>query len=196
LREPGWRAGAVPADFFAVKGVVEGLSGQLGTELSVEPTEQPFLHPGRAAWVAFGGRRAGWLGEIHPLVLRRWEIEGPAAGFEIDLAELIAASGAGLESYEDVTTHPGVFQDLAVVVGEAIPASEVEAAVRAGGGKLLRSARVFDLYAGEQLGEGRKSIALRLEFSAPGRTLTDEEVAERRAAIAEALEGIGGTLRE
>jgi phenylalanyl-tRNA synthetase beta chain len=196
LRGSGWRDGDVPADFFAVKGALEALSHQLGAELAVEPAEQPFLHPGRGAWIVLGARRAGWLGEIHPLVLRRWEMEGPAAGFEIDLAELIAASSAGSEHYRDVTTHPAVVQDLAVVVDEDVPAARVREAVEAGGGDLLGSALVFDLYTGEQLGEGRKSIALRLEFSAPARTLTDEEVAERRGAIAEALERIGGTLRE
>ena len=74
-------------------------------------------------------------------------------------------------------------------------AARVRAAVMEGGGELLRTAGVFDLYRGEQIGEGKKSLALRLEFRAPDRTLTDEEVAERRSAIESALAGIGGTLR-
>jgi phenylalanyl-tRNA synthetase beta chain len=82
-----------------------------------------------------------------------------------------------------------------VVVPEAVSAADVEAAVRAGGGELLDRLSVFDLYRGEQVGEGSKSLALRLEFRAPDRTLTDEEVAERRAAIERELAGIGGRLR-
>jgi phenylalanyl-tRNA synthetase beta chain len=89
-----------------------------------------------------------------------------------------------------------VRQDLAVVVPAEVAAAEVRAAVLAGGGELLRSAKVFDLYAGEQLGAGRKSLALRLEFRAADRTLTDEEVAARRASIATGLGEIGGSLRE
>ncbi len=129
-------------------------------------------------------------------MLRAWEIEADgAAGFEIGLAELIGASEAGREHYHDVTSYPAVFQDLAVVVEADVPAARVRDAVLAGGGELLRDARVFDLYTGEQVGEGRKSMALQLEFSAPDRTLTDEEVAERRAAIAAELERIGGSIR-
>ncbi len=197
LRDSGWRDGEGPrADFFALKGALEGLGSQLGVEIGAEPVEHPFLHPGRAAWAVLDGRNVGWIGEVHPLVLRTWEIEGPAAGFEVDLAELIAASAVGHERYHDVTTFPGVVQDLAVVVDDGITAAQVRAAVQAGGGELLRSADVFDLYSGEQVGEGKKSLALRLEFSAPDRTLTDEEVAERREAIKDALKEIGGSLRE
>jgi phenylalanyl-tRNA synthetase beta chain len=196
LRGPGWRDAEVPADFFTIKGVLEGLAGQLDAELDVEPAEEPFLHPGRAARVLLGGERAGWIGEIHPLVLREWELDGPAAGFEVDLAVLISASAAGRERYSDVVSYPAVNQDVAVVVDEAVPAAEVRSAVLAGGGELLRSADVFDLYRGEQLGEGRKSLALRLSFRAPDRTLTDEEVAERREAIRATVERIGGSLRE
>jgi phenylalanyl-tRNA synthetase beta chain len=89
-----------------------------------------------------------------------------------------------------------VIQDVAVVVAEETAEKEVVAAVRTGGGELLRSARVFDLYRGEQLGEDRKSLALRLEFRAPDRTLTDEEVAGLRAKIEAELEAIGGSLRD
>ncbi len=119
-----------------------------------------------------------------------------AVAFEVELAALVGAASAGEETYEDVTTFPAVYQDLAVVVPAEVAAAEVRAAVLAGGGELLRSAEVFDLYQGEQLGEDRKSLALRLEFRAADRTLTDEEVAGLRDAIEAELEKIGGSLRD
>jgi phenylalanyl-tRNA synthetase beta chain len=195
LRPAGWRGEPVGADFYSLKGVLEALAAQLGAPVEVIPGEQPFLHPGRSGLVLVGGEGAGWLGEIHPLVCRDWDLEA-AAGFEVDLAALVAASPLGEETYEDVISFPAVRQDVAVVVDEAVPAAEVRSAVLEGGGQLLRSAEVFDLYRGEQLGGGRKSLALRLVFRAADRTLTDEEVAERRRAIEAAVEGIGGSLRE
>jgi phenylalanyl-tRNA synthetase beta chain len=195
LAVPSWGADDRPTNFFALKGVLEALAGQLGTEVAFEPVAQPFLHPGRAARVLLGGLEAGWLGEVHPVVCRQWDLD-PAVGFQIGLAELVAGSSFGLERYEDVTTYPAVHEDLAIVVDEGLPAARVREAVVAGGGELLRSATVFDLYRGRQVGEGRKSLALRLEFRAPDRTLTDAEVAERREAIKTALAEIGGSLRE
>ena len=195
LAAPSWRADEHTTDFFALKGVLEAVAGQLGARVELEPQPQPFLHPGRAARVLLGGLEAGWLGEIHPLVCREWDLDA-AAGFQIGLAELVAAASFGVERFEDVTTFPAVHQDLAIVVGEEVPAARVREAVLAGGGELLRSATVFDLYRGEQLGAGRKSLALRLEFRAPDRTLTDAEVAELRESIEAALAEIGGSLRE
>jgi phenylalanyl-tRNA synthetase beta chain len=193
---PGdWRGSAMEADFYSLKGVLESLAGRLSVELQVQPGEEPFLHPGRSARVLVSDEDCGWLGEIHPLVCREWDLES-AAGFEVDLAPLVAASPLGAEGYEDVISYPAVHQDVAVVVDDSVPASEVRAAVLEGGGELLRSAEVFDLYRGEQLGEGRKSLALRLSFRAADRTLTDDEVAEQRKAIEAAVEGIGGSLRE
>jgi phenylalanyl-tRNA synthetase beta chain len=194
LSARSWRGGGEPADFFALKGVVEALAGQLGIALACESGEEPFLHPGRSATVSFGGIAAGWIGELHPLVCRAWDIEA-AVGFEIDLAALIAAASAGEETYEDVTTFPAVYQDIAVVVPIELPAAELRQAVLVSGGELLHAADVFDLYQGEQVGEGRKSLALRLEFRAADRTLIDDEVSEQRAAIEAALEKIGGSLR-
>jgi len=196
---PSWTDSTVPgrevAGFYSLKGILEALAAQLGAGLVVEPAEEPFLRPGRAARLAIGGLEAGWLGELHPLVCREWDI-GPATAFQVGLAELIAGSPYGREQFEDVTTYPSVREDLAIVVDEAVPAARVREAVLSGGGELLRRAEVFDLYRGEQIGAGRKSIAMRLEFRSPQRTLTDEEVAERRAAITAALREIGGTLRE
>ncbi len=194
---PTWRAQARVADFYAAKGLVEALLVIAGIEWRIEPGARPFLHPGRAATVrgAADGRELGWIGELHPLVERAWEVP-PAAAFELDadaIAELAPARGH--DGYRDLTSFPAVVQDVAVVVDEDLSAARVEAAVRAGAGELLRSIRIFDLYRGEQLGAGRKSLALRLEFRAPDRTLTDAEVAERRSEIEGALAEIGGGLR-
>jgi phenylalanyl-tRNA synthetase beta chain len=195
LSERSWRGGGEAADFFALKGALEALARQLGVELSLAPAEQPFLHPGRSAAVSIDGAAAGWLGEVHPLVCRTWDLDA-AVAFEIDAAPLIAAATVGEETYEDVTTFPGVYQDLAVVVPADVPAEAVSEAIRAGGGELLQGGEVFDLFEGEQLDENRKSLALNLEFRAPDRTLTDEEVAGLREAIKAKLDEIGGTLRE
>lgn len=195
LSARSWRGGGEAADFFAVKGVLEALAEQLGIELEFAPAEEPFLHPGRSAAVSIDGAPAGWLGEVHPLVCRTWDLDA-AVAFELEAAPLIAAATLGEESYEDVTTFPAVYQDLAVVVPADVPASQVRQAILEGGGELLHAAQVFDLYEGEQLGENRKSLALNLEFRAPDRTLTDDEVANLREAIKAKLDEIGGTLRE
>lgn len=190
-----WRGGGEPADFFALKGVLEALAGSLGCPpLEFAPASEPFLHPGRSAAVSIGGAPLGWLGEVHPLVCRTWDIDA-AVGFEIDAAPLLAAATLGEELFEDVTTFPAALRDLAVVVDSDTSAAAVRSAVLAGGGELLRAAEVFDLYEGTQLGEGKKSLALSLEFRAADRTLTDEEVDAARASIEAELTKIGGALR-
>jgi phenylalanyl-tRNA synthetase beta chain len=195
LEASSWRGGAQRGDFYAVKGVLEALFGHFGARPEIEPHEEPFLHPGRSAALAIEGSRAGWLGELHPAVARAWDLD-EVAGFELELGALASTASLGHEQYEDVTTYPAAYQDVAVIVDEGVPASQVRAAVMEGGGELLRSAELFDLYRGEQIGEHRKSLALRLEFRAADRTLTDAEVAERRRAIASKLEEIGGALRD
>ena len=191
----GWRSAPRAADFHALKGLLEAVLGVARIDWRAEPRSRPFLHPGRAAAVMAGdGVEVGWIGELHPLVTRAWELDDPVAAFELDFG-VTAQLAPRVSGYRDVTTFPGVLQDIAVVVPEEVPAADVEAAVRTGGGELLDRLAIFDLYRGEQVGEGRKSLALRLEFRTPDRTLTDEEVAERRAAIERELAGIGGRLR-
>ena len=190
-----WRGERPAPDYFAAKGLVEALEAQLGLELRFEPAAEPFLHPGRSAAVSLDEIALGWVGESNPLVARAWDLQA-TAGFELDLAPLLEASPAGRERYRDVTTHPAVYEDIAVVVPEDVSADRVREAVTGAGGELLASVAVFDVYRGEQLGEERKSVALRLAFRAPDRTLTDEEVAERREEIRNALGEIGGSLRE
>jgi phenylalanyl-tRNA synthetase beta chain len=195
LQPKSWRTAEAPADFFALKGVLEGLAAAFGVALTFGAGGEPFLHPGRSAAVSLDGGEIGWVGELHPLVCRAWDLDA-ASGFEVSLAALVDAATAGDEAFEDVTTYPAVRQDLAVAVPADVSAAAVREAVLAGGGELLRAAEVFDLFEGEQLGESRKSLALRLEFRAGDRTLTDEEVAGLRAEIATRLEQVGGSLRE
>ena len=192
----GWRGEARPADFYAARALLEALLAAAGVEWTAADGGPPFLHPGRAATIAGPGERElGWLGELHPLVAREWDVPGPVAAFELDVETLVDLTADRQDTYSDVPSFPSVLQDIAVVVADDVPAAGVERAVRAGGGDLLADLRVFDLYRGEQAGEGNKSLALRLEFRAPDRTLTDEEVAERRAAIERQLANLGGRLR-
>jgi phenylalanyl-tRNA synthetase beta subunit len=195
LRPPTWRDGEPPrADFFAAKGVLAALMDALRVPWEVEPAREPFLHPGRAARVLAGGVDAGWLGEVHPAVAARWDLE-QAGGFELDFG-VLAEQAVLTPDYQDLTSFPAVRQDMAVVVPDAVSAAEVVRVVRGAGGPLLGRAEVFDVYRGAQVGEGSTSLALRLEFRAPDRTLTDEEAAERREKIVAALaEQLGARLR-
>jgi phenylalanyl-tRNA synthetase beta chain len=196
VRTPTWRDGDPPrADFFAAKGVLEALGKALRIPLRFEPATEPFLHPGRSARVLVGeeGVPAGWLGEVHPAVAEQWDLADVSA-FEVDLA-LLAANAEYVPAYRDLTSFPAVRQDLAVIVGEDVPAEAVLAVVRRQAGDLLEHAEVFDVYRGAQVGEGRVSLALRLSFRAPDRTLTDEDVAQRRDKIVAGLRELGGELR-
>jgi phenylalanyl-tRNA synthetase beta chain len=192
LARGSWRATPPDADFYDGKGLVELLCEAAGAEVAFAPGGRPFLHPARSAEVTIGGQRAGWVGELHPAVAAE---AGAASGvaFEIDAGPLLG--GAESAAFEDVTTFPAVSEDLAVVVSRDVPAERVRAEAEGAGGELLRSAEIFDVYEGEQVPEGKRSLALRLAFSAPDRTLTDEEVAPVREAIVSALAEIGATLR-
>ena len=177
LPDERWRLGAIVHGGFAVaKGVLETLYDALHLELLVRRAEHSCLHPGKAAETA-----AGSLGELHPSLL-----EGVWGAFELDLATLFSGVPERVV-YEDVLTFPAVLQDLAVVVHEEVEAGALTETARESAGPLLRSARVFDVYRGEQAGEGRKSVALHLVFQSPERTLTEEEATELRARIVAAL---------
>jgi phenylalanyl-tRNA synthetase beta chain len=159
-----------------VKGVVETLARALHAELTFSAAQHPLLHPGKAARV-----EAGVLGELHPSVL-----EGEWSVFELDLEQLLEA-GRGPVRYEDVISYPALNQDLAFAVPEDVPAAALVDAAREAAGPELRDARIFDVYRGGQVGEGRKSIAMHVTFQSQERTLTDEDAAALRERIVEAL---------
>ncbi|HEY5194183.1 MAG TPA: phenylalanine--tRNA ligase subunit beta [Solirubrobacteraceae bacterium] len=181
------------ADLFAVKGVLEALGDALRVQFECRPAAQPFLHPGRSATVFCEGAEIGWLGELHPLIAREWDIDG-AAVMELDLDRLLAIA-ASESTYRDVISYPALRQDLAVVLPENVSAACVLEAVRDAAAGLLDDVGVFDVYSGPQVGEGKRSLALSLAFRASDRTLTDEDVAPVRERIVAALGGLGGELR-
>lgn len=191
-----WQGVAAASDFFALKGVLEHLAGGLGTEVTVVRTDpQPFLHPGKSGAVFVGADEIGWIGELHPLVAAEYDLDG-AVAFEIALADLLETSPVGEEEYSDFTPYPPVDRDLAVVVAEEVSAGRVIAEVRGAGGSLLdENVAVFDVYRGDGVGEGRKSLALRLRFRSWEKTLSEEEIEPVWQDIIKALEGIGAKLR-
>lgn len=191
----GWRTPAAPVDFFRAKALVEAILTSAGVEWWAEPGERPFLHPGRSASIIAGAdeRKLGWIGELHPLVAREWDLDN-AVAFELDL-ELLAELAPGPAQFVPVSAFPPVIQDIAVVVPEDVPAGDVEVAIADGGGDLLSGISLFDVYRGEQIGADNKSLAIRLEFQAADRTLTDDEVAGVRALIEDRLAQLGGRLR-
>ena len=187
LPDERWRvAGVVAGGFAVVKGVIETLYSAVGLELRVERGSHALLHPGKAATT-----EAGWLGELHPALL-----EGTWSAFELDLETLFASVPERIV-YEDVITYPAVLQDIAVAVDEEVEVGALVDAAREAAGDLLREASVFDVYHGEQVGEGRKSVAMHLTFQSSERTLTDDEAAKARGRIVASLaERFGAELRE
>jgi phenylalanyl-tRNA synthetase beta chain len=186
LPEEYWRVGGiVEGGYASAKGAVEAIYEALKLEARFERAEGNLFHPGKTAKVD-----AGIVGELLPTVL-----EGRWGAFELDLATLAERVPERTE-YEDVITYPAVRQDLAFTVPEDVAAGELIDAAREAAGAELRRVQVFDVYHGEQVGEGRKSIAFSVEFQSPERTLSDEDAATLRKKIVGALEKkFGAELR-
>jgi phenylalanyl-tRNA synthetase beta chain len=195
-----WRRAGEPASFFLGKGVLESILGAVGVTcrvVAMDSEQDPFLHPGRKGFVQVPGEQAlGFVGELHPLTARRYGFEDPIVCMELDLDRLCERLGEAPRALP-LSEFPPLRQDIAVVVPDEHPASEVLAAARGAGGELLSDVQVFDVYrdAGA-LGPGRRSLALRLTFQAQDRTLSDEEVRPFREAIVERLRtAVEGELR-
>jgi phenylalanyl-tRNA synthetase beta chain len=187
---PAWQASDIePMDFYDLKGVVNAiLQGLHLAEIRYEPLEHPTFHPGKCARVMVGGQQAGVMGELHPLVCQNYELTTAgllAADFDLD--SLLAAIPPRFD-VAAVPAFPPVLEDLAVVVDESVTAERVEETIRQAGGATLAGVRLFDVYRGEQIGKGLKSLAYSLTYQASDRTLTDQESAQIRQRILRRLE--------
>jgi phenylalanyl-tRNA synthetase beta chain len=198
LTPRSWRGEQRQADFFAAKALLAGMLDSLHVDWSVADASWPFLHPGRSAAVLARGEgektvRLGFLGELHPLVAGAWDLERTAT-FTVDLGGLASVAPA-LVSFRAFGSFPTLRQDIAVTLPVEVPAAEVLERVRKAAGNQLDEVSVFDVYSGEQVGEGRRSLALALSFRSLERTLTDEDIAPVRGRIVAALAELGGELR-
>jgi phenylalanyl-tRNA synthetase beta chain len=192
-----WLASGGPElDYYDLKGAIDTLLARLHVTGSYEPAEHAAFQSGRTARLRIGDVEIGILGELNTSV--RAEFELPAqrvSAAELDL-ELLLAQVPGSWMVEPVSAYPAVLQDLAVVVDEEIPAAEVERLIVMTGGFLLKDVRLFDVYQGEPIAAGKKSLAYALAFQAPDKTLRDAVVAAQVKRIAGRLRGeLGAELR-
>jgi phenylalanyl-tRNA synthetase beta chain len=179
----------------ALRSALDRFAAELGvTGLEYAKSASTLFHPGRCASVSVNGQALGQVGELHPLVVRRFDIDGRVAALEIDVLPLLER--ATTPRVKPLPRFPAVTRDLAVVVEEAVTAADLLSAIRDAGGPLLESLTAFDEYRGEQVPEGSKSVAFGLTFRSPERTLTDAEVDALMEAIRSKLvERYGAAFR-
>ena len=191
----GWWGAGRAAGWEDVIAAVRGVADTLGVEVSVHQAALAPWHPGRCAEVRLGERVVGHAGELHPTVCRAYGLPARAAAAEVDLSALVDAARA-VAPAPRFSSYPVAKEDVALVVDADVPASAVEEALREGAGELLESVRLFDVYTGAQVGEGKKSLAFALRFRAPDRTLKEgESAAARDAAVRVAAERTGAVQR-
>lgn len=182
--------------FFQAKGIAERLLFQVGYVASLrEGSNRTYLHPGATAGIWVGEQEVGMVGELHPAVAADFQIDVPCAVIELNLSALVPLAPHD-PHYEEVSRQPRVRRDLAVILDRAQAAGEVEAAIRKTGGRDLVSVELFDRYEGQGVPEGRVSLAFRLVFQRPDRTLTDAEVIRITGKVVKMLaRRFGGELR-
>ena len=194
LREPAgpWGPGrkVEAADAFEA---VRAIGRAVGIELTLRADAQLPWHPGRCAAVLVGDVVVGHAGQLHPAVIERVGLPAGTCAVEIDLDDIPIVERLPAPS---VSPFPAVFQDISLIVADEVAAQSVIDAVRGGAGELLEDVRLFDVYTGPQIGEGRKSLTLALRFRAADRTLTEDEASTARdAAVAAAAERVGAVQR-
>ncbi|MET9297581.1 phenylalanine--tRNA ligase subunit beta [Streptomyces sp. NPDC003077] len=197
--QAGWWGQGRPATWADAIEAGRTVAREAGVELIVRQDQHAPFHPGRCAALlaVVDGEEilVGNAGELHPRVTKALGLPERTSAMEIDLDRLERA-GTGVVQAPGISTFPVATQDVALIVDASVPAAEVESALREGAGELLESLRLFDVFTGEQVGEGKKSLAYALRFRAPDRTLTaDEASAARDAAVATAVERTGAVLR-
>lgn len=191
--EKSWRGGDDLLDFYDAKGVVEGLLSHLGVEASFEEGRDEGLHPTKQAAIVITGNQLGVVGELHPKVLQAFEIPEAAYLFEIDLTALLPFT-LGHKMFQPIPRFPAIVRDIALVVDAGVTHKRVEDIIK--GFPLVERVTIFDVYCGEQLPPGKKSLAYSITFQSPTHTLTDEEVARVQQQILDKLSSeLGATLR-
>ncbi|GLC88351.1 phenylalanine--tRNA ligase subunit beta [Lysinibacillus piscis] len=190
-----WQGEKKAVDFFVLKGIVEGVVGKLGlTErISFVKAEVDGLHPGRTASILLDGTQVGIIGGLHPAEQKAWGVKDTYV-MEMNLVALLqAVTEEAPLSYTAVPRFPAMSRDIALIMNRATPAGEVLAVIEKAGVKLLKDVHVFDVYEGDKMEAGKKSVAFSLTYFDPERTLTDEEVVAAHTKVLKAIATIEGT---
>lgn len=188
-----WVNGRRNADFFDVKGDLESLFRLLGVEIQFVGSQHPALHPGQTAELLRDGKHVGWLGTLHPQVQKNLELNGTILMFELFLDSIVTGY---VPNFKEISKFPEVRRDLAIIIGSDVAFADVERVARKHAGERLTALRAFDVYEGESLGEGNRSLALSLFWQHSERTLNDDEVHSLFNGVINALkEELGATLR-
>lgn len=191
-----WQGEKKSLDFYVIKGILEGLFNKLGVEdeIRFEATEVEGMHPGRTAKLLLNGINIGYVGQVHPTVQKQYDIKETYI-FELSLQALLSADVEPV-SYESIPRFPSISRDIALVVDADMIAGELQSIITEAGGKLLKGVSVFDLYEGDHMEAGKKSIAFSLKYFDPSKTLTDEEVTKAHNKVLNAVkEKAGAELR-
>jgi phenylalanyl-tRNA synthetase beta chain len=180
----GWNQARGEVDFFDIKGVLEKILGQLGVKDPVFCSEntETYLHPGKSAQVKSGKQVLGYVGELHPQVQQDFDIDQAVYLFDLDLDKVFAAAG-NFEPFSVPSRFPAVERDSALLIDESLEAQKVLDVARKSLGKLGQDIVIFDLYKGQGIPDGKKSLALRVRYGSPDKTLTEEEVAKAHGKL-------------
>ncbi|HCV2832462.1 TPA: phenylalanine--tRNA ligase subunit beta [Staphylococcus aureus] len=188
-----WQGKKETVDFYLAKGVVDRVSEKLNLEFSYRRADIDGLHPGRTAEILLENKVVGFIGELHPTLAADNDLKRTYV-FELNFDALMAVS-VGYINYQPIPRFPGMSRDIALVVDQNIPAADLLSTIHAHGGNILKDTLVFDVYQGEHLEKGKKSIAIRLNYLDTEETLTDERVSKVQAEIEAALIEQGAVIR-
>ena len=193
--EPHWLSGEGVLGFYDAKGVVEKLLEELGVKANYEPSADPVLHPAKCVRIMAGNVPLGMLGEVHPTVLEDFELEGgPVALFELDVECLLEVLSHKERSYRPLGRFPSAIRDLSVLVNWDVPASKVQENIAKQ--RLVAGVQLFDVYTGENVPAGKRSLAYHIYFQSPDRTLEADEVGRALQTVLKTLEQeVGAELR-
>lgn len=183
-----WQGEKKTVDFYVIKGILDGLFRLLGLESRIEYQQLAIegLHPGRTAKVSLDGNTVGFIGQVHPTVQKEQDLNETYV-FELSLKDLLEAE-VELVTYNSIPRYPSMTRDIALVVDKKIAAGDIQKVITEAGGKLLKEVSIFDLYEGEKMEQGKKSVAYSLRYFDPERTLTDEEVTKTHNKVLKAVE--------
>ncbi|HDZ3312548.1 TPA: phenylalanine--tRNA ligase subunit beta [Staphylococcus aureus] len=188
-----WQGKKETVDFYLAKGVVDRVSEKLNLEFSYRRADIDGLHPGRTAEILLENKVVGFIGELHPILVADNDLKRTYV-FELNFDALMAVS-VGYINYQPIPRFPGMSRDIALEVDQNIPAADLLSTIHAHGGNILKDTLVFDVYQGEHLEKGKKSIAIRLNYLDTEETLTDERVSKVQAEIEAALIEQGAVIR-